>query len=396
MPGHSTKPILVACFATIGVFAGLGSTNQVAAQAPLRNGQPYAEAAKCAKPGVILCEDFDYPANISCTGTGGSQKFVWKNPALKSYPTMPGCQGSTYVPTSSVPTPPAGSPSGGYTRKVNAGGPGWIEGCIRGDCNRNTDDTDTTYVNGLPISKDLYFRFQMYYSTDYNFSQTLDNKIFFLWNDRFVDKPSARIDAGFYTTTATACNITGLFIKYPDALAFRYGSNSGSFKSIPARPNMTSPYSTYMEYCYGQGYGNSSPSILTQAIGLASGTPYPGQAFRFARGRWHTVEFRYKSGDKGVSNGTLEAWINSVKVYSEVNNIETCGGGSLGDCFVSQFAQGTWFNPFANPPENKQGYVLFDNLIISRNYIGSPGGGTGPSPSPSSPPAAPVNLNVAP
>lgn len=50
------------------------------AAAPLRSGQPYAEAQKCAAPGVIFCEDFNYPNNFYFSGITSNNNHRWINP----------------------------------------------------------------------------------------------------------------------------------------------------------------------------------------------------------------------------------------------------------------------------------------------------------------------------
>ena len=61
------------------------------AAAPLRSGQPYAEATKCAEPNVIFCEDFNYPQNFIWTGEVGYANSTWINAGLTN-----GIQGYVY------------------------------------------------------------------------------------------------------------------------------------------------------------------------------------------------------------------------------------------------------------------------------------------------------------
>ncbi|HTU03144.1 MAG TPA: hypothetical protein VMG58_15045, partial [Candidatus Sulfotelmatobacter sp.] len=55
----------IAFLAVIPFLTALLDFTPAAAVAPTRAGQPYAEAALCARADVILCEDFDYPGNFS-------------------------------------------------------------------------------------------------------------------------------------------------------------------------------------------------------------------------------------------------------------------------------------------------------------------------------------------
>ena len=136
-----------------------------------------------------------------------------------------------------------------------------------------------------------------------------------------MDKPSANIDAGMIFGNGVFCPTLG--INFNDALSFRVGSNSGNFKIYPADTNADG-YAEHPEYCLGEGYGNSSPSV--SETDPPEDTPHPGTLFRFQKSKWYTVEFRYKLSSPGVSNGTIEAWVDGVKVYSD-SDLETCGSG---------------------------------------------------------------------
>lgn len=355
--------------------------------APLRSGQPYAEATKCADSNVILCEDFDYPQNFTCGAPvgGGGLAYNWANPGLKTSLGSANCGSKSFVSVSTVPAMPTGSPTAGYVKRVNPGqGDGGDGGCLWGDCKRETADNSVgaTYANGTPLSNDLYFRFQMYLSSDYVFP-SFDNKIFFLWPNAYIDKPSANIDAGFAFIGAYCTNVSSSYLK--DALSFRVGSNSGNFKVYPADVN-TGGYPEHQEYCLGQGYGNSSPPV--SGTNPPNDTPYPGTVFRFQKSKWYNIEFRYKLSSPGQSNGTIEAWINGTKVYSD-NDLETCGSG-MGSCAsIDEIVQYFWYNIFQEQ-NTPAGYALVDNLIVSKAYIGPPSVSTADTTAPS----APTNLSA--
>jgi hypothetical protein len=366
------------------VFALFISGTQVQAAAPARAGQPYAESICATDPNIILCEDFTYPANFPCSGNNGS----WINPALKSVPdpATTTCAGRQIDSVSNYPLQPAGSPNGGYLKRSNvANGEGMIVGCLWGDCLRETADNPTgaQYKNGSPLSNDLYIRFQIFFSTDYKWP-SFDNKLFFLWPNRYVDKPSANIDAGLTVAgQSSACN--GTYVN--DAMAFRVGDNSCSFKVYPA-DNSGSCHPEHQEYCNGRGFGNNSPGVST--ITPPDDALYPGTLFRFRKGKWYTVEFRYKLSSPGVQNGTIEAWINGTKVYSD-SDLATCGSGNGSCAAVDEIVQMFWYNAFQEGG-GLQGYGLVDNIVISKSYIGPPGATTLPP----APPATPTGATVTP
>ena len=211
-------------------------------------------------------------------------------------------------------------------------------------------------------------RFQVFFSADYKWPD-FDNKIFFLWPNQYVDKPSANIDGGMIFGNGVFCPT--LNENYNDALAFRVGSNSGNFKTWPADANADG-YAEHPEYCLGNGYGNNSPDV--SQTDPPDDTPHPGTLFRFRKGEWYTIEFRYKLGTEGQENGTMEAWVDGTKVYSDTD-LETCGDGTGSCAAVDEFAQYFWYN-FFQEGGGLQGYGLADNIVISKAYIGPPSTGT--------------------
>ena len=351
------------------------------AQAPVRAEQPYAEAAACAKSGVILCEDFNYPNNFPCSSDIGK----WINPGLKVAYNYT-CAGRSIVPVSDYPNQPAGSPTGGYVKRSDVAiGAGAIAGCLWSDCERTTSDNPVgaTYTNGNPLTNDTYVRFQVFFSDSPAYKwPSFDNKIFFFWPDKYVDKPSASIDAGFYLSNNLFCSNVNM--KFNDALSFRVGDNSCQFKGYPAE-NTGTCHPEHQEYCSGQGLGTPSPGVSTTTP--PDDTPYPGRVFRFRRGKWYTFEYRYKLSSPGVQNGTIEAWINGVKIYSN-SDLATCGVGDGSCAAVAELVQYFWYNAFQES-SGVQGYGLVDNLIISKNYIGPPGGILD-----TTPPVPPSNLSI--
>lgn len=266
--------------------------------------------------------------------------------------------------------------------------------CILGDCDRATSDKPTQYANGLAATNDLYIRFQMYTAPGWHWPQVLDNKVFFFYPNKYTSPTEANVDSGLAFWTDTYCANKN----FSDALSFRVGSNSGPFKGYPADANI-SPYNSHFEYCDGTGAPNGSMGDTTVPIAPgpvgapSSCEPNPGTVFRMCTGRWYTVEFRYKLSDPGQQNGTIEAWINGVKVYSD-SDLETCGdyGPDEGDCYALHEIRlhGSWYNYLYSDcadAEQSGSYRLIDNLVISKSYIGVPASGVTDTVSPGSPKA---------
>jgi hypothetical protein len=401
---HQTYRFLVSLGICVAILITSPPTHAVA---PPRPGQPYAESICNTDPNIILCEDFNYPQNFTCTPVGSADDLTWINPGLttsgraqRTY-----CEGADFPATANFAAQPSGSPSGGNLYRMRPGidpGGSTISGCILGDCDRNTGDTPQTYRNGTQATNDLYIRFQIYnadnpqwYWGDAGVSGS-GNKILFLYPNQYTDRPSSNVDAGMGTGTNVSCN--GKY--WLDALAFRVGSNSGSYKAYPADANIE-PYNPHFEYCTGKGAPNGQFGDATVPIDTSNppiGNPDPGTIFRFRNGRWYTVEFRYRLSSPGVQNGTIEAWVDGVKVYGD-NDLETCGGygSSAGNCYAIHEIQllGSWFNytlPDYNAAKARNSYRLIDNLVVSKAYIGPP---TSSVPAPtSSVPAAPSTLAV--
>lgn len=383
-------------------------------------GQPYAEARCNTDPNIIFCEDFNYPQDFVCVpfDLSGNYQQVWRNPGL----TTDGqsikfqfCYAADFPAASGLPRTldnPAGAGNVYRARPVLGAAAASYVGCILGDCDRNTADSPSTYPNGSAATNDLYFRFQIYNAggsidgdgvggvdPEWYWPEAIDNKILFLYPNRYSSKDSANVDAGLYFNSTGRCNPEVGGMRYNDAVSFRIGTNSDNFKFYPAYLNaVTSPPHT--EYCSGMGSLNGTKDDGTVPVVSGyppSGNPDPGTLFRMKTGRWYTLEFRYKLSLPGQPNGTVELWIDGVKVYSD-SDLETCGnyGASEGSCYALHeiFLEGSWYNP--NQPaidllaaQRRGSYRLIDNFIISKSYIGVPGADT-------SVPTAPQNLKATP
>lgn len=376
------------------VLSGLGALGSFAAAPARTGGQVYAEAFCTTDPDIILCEDFNYEANFTCVG-GNPGTEIWANPAItateyadcvsRDFPLL------TAITGTGAQTLPSGTPNpaGNRVFRANLGaGPASnaLTGCFLGDCNRSTGDTPTTYVNGLSAGPTLYVRFQMYRPAGFPWPGNLDNKVAFLYPNRFGSRPDANVDAGLFFQQGTFCSPN----TRADALAFRVGSNSGNYKAYPADANIA-PYNEHFEYCTGTGapngqFGDTTVAHCAAALGACTAAPDPGTLYRWRVNAWQTVEFRYTLSTAGVSNGTIEAWVDGVQVYGD-SDLETCGnyGASEGSCYAVHSLQllNSWHNPnntsdytAAQTADCGGGagscYSLIDNLIVSRARIGVP------------------------
>ena len=380
------------------------ATTPVDAAAPPRVNQPYAEARCNTDPNILLCEDFNYTQNHYCEvvpGPGHSTSH-WTNPGWSVGVTFNAdCQAGDFPAASGFATAPGVGGNVFRARpSIDPGGSAFT-GCILGDCDRNTGDTPGFYQNGAAATKDLYFRFQIYNSPNWYWPDW-DNKILFLYPNQFSGKTAANVDAGLDFNQDTFCSPNTL----TDALTYRVGNNgpNSKFKKYPADANIE-PHNTHFEYCSGNGapngqFGDATVPVATGPKGSPSNcNPNPGTLFRMCRGRWYTLEFRYKLSSPGVQNGTIETWIDGVKIYGD-NDLETCGdfGSSEGSCYAIHeinFLNSWFFSQNANDWANAQAcncYRLIDNFIISKSYIGPPTGAGGGSDI--TPPNPPANLRI--
>ncbi|MFB3819286.1 MAG: LamG-like jellyroll fold domain-containing protein [Candidatus Methylomirabilales bacterium] len=349
------------------------------AQAPLRAGQPYAEAALCARPDVLFCEDFDYPENFIYTGVIENYNSTWRNPGLTTgtFGYVYGLEGRRIALATAYPAQPAGSPAGGSVWVANwdatkgATGNGATWGRLR-EAGRN-------YANGAPPAKEVHIRFQYYVTPDYAWpgdprsdtyafgssSYPVDNKILYLFPPEGVENPTgAAYDAGLFTTVVYDPTTNS---RFTDALAVRYGDASDNYKHFPM--DWDAAYNpSHMEYGPFQSLALRNPGD----------TPRLGRIFRLDTNRWYTIELRYKLGSgPGVRDGAVEVWIDGSKVYSAFD-LATCGGG-LGDCSgIGALYLGAYHN--GADTTRWDGQQVVDNLVIATSYIGPPGGAASPSP----------------
>jgi hypothetical protein len=371
------------------------------AQAPLRANQPYAEAAKCADPNVIFCEDFNYPGNFSFVPTAGTSygTATWINPAsvLQSSDFTYGAEGRRINPASSYSAKPGGNlASGNQTDHV------WVANwdSTKGSVGNATSwailrNAGGNYVNGQAPLTDFYIRFQFYVTQNYVFPgepkpdpynfgtpwPVVDNKILFFYPVGGQTSPTgASYDAGFVNTMSYVGSQNA---RYTDSLLVRVGNASDNYKMFP-NCWYCSSNPTHTEYTFQNPTVLSNPHDTPVAWNGSS-----GKLFRFDRNKWYTLEMRYKlSNPSGAKNGVVEVWVDGTKIYS-ASDLETCAQAEVGDCSgLGAIDIVAYHNGADKTVWN--GQQVIDNLIVSRSYIGPPDGGSVAV----NPPATPGGLVV--
>ena len=107
--------------------------------------------------------------------------------------------------------------------------------------------------------------------------------------------------------------------------------------------------------------------------------PDGAHAPRLVTGRWYTLEERIKLAPDNT--GILEMWVDGIKAYSSQRITCSTGCPDLGYILLM-----AWVNDIP-----KDGYVEYDNLVMSRKYIGPPAGSVS---SDKMPPAKPRGLRL--
>ncbi len=367
--------------------------------------QPYAEATLCATGAVILCEDFNYPQDITYDGVGQHNCCHFYNPGVavdaygfKQWASLFIKPLTDYSTNKTGGSMPSGSQPdnvwvGNWDASKGPQGGGNLWATVR--------QPGQNYLSGhTPAqARDIYYRFQIYFTPNfqwpgdpkldtYNYSgkvQCYDTKILYIYPPGSEYNPTgAHYDAGAHTQCGVYDATTNT--RFADALAFRYGNVSGNYKFFPLCANCA-PYNNYQNYGPFQSLTLRNPHDQ----------PLFKRAFRFDTGKWYTLEFRYRiSSTDNVADGAIEAWIDGTKIYSELN-LETCGSGSVGKCDpLGELYLGAYHNGNDGPPSNNpwNGQMVIDNLVISTAYIGPPGGQGGGGDT--TPPATPTGLRLLP
>ena len=388
------KPIIFLILSTL-CWMNFGFVSASHAIAPARAGQPYAESICNTDPNIIFCEDFNYPQNFFCSSPTIQNNHRWINPGWKEELTgfVFGCMGRQINPATQYPTKPQGNaPSGGqadYSWVANWDPTKGIQD-HGGSPGKLLLDSGGNYANGSPPATELYFRLQIYWTPNYTWpgdpkidkyaygggdaNGCYDNKIMY-WFPKggMTDPTSAAFDAGMFT----ACGIWDPInnARFSDALGVRYGDSGDNYKYFPMN-NQAAFNPQHMEYAPYQSLTLRNPNDQKLL----------GRIFRFNTSRWYTLEARYKLSAPGVGNGTVEIWVDGMKIYS-ASDLATCGNG-LGDCSgIASIMLTAYHNSLDKT--NWNGQQVVDNLVVSRAYIGPPSGS-----SDTTSPLAPTGLHI--
>lgn len=296
--------------------------------APSR-GTAYVETSLCASTAVFFCEDFQDAATApTSTHSGGNCIGVWNNPAFvhSSYCWNANDSGGLLTPTITVP----GVPSSG--NKIYRMGPSM--GCC-------TIDAFLTYQGKGTGYSDYYIRWQTYISSAVQWPDPIQDIKFMLTHpESFLDPPSADYQNGLMTNIDYYCSPTN----YSDVLMLRVGTLSQDEPYYPLNGDMCPP--------------------------LATGAAPDGvHAVRLAKNRWYTFEVHFVLSSN-PSVGLIEAWIDGVQYLSL--HRATCGS-----CSPMSYI---YFTNYKNSGDsNFDGYIEYDNIVMSTAPIGVPGEEQGPA-----------------
>jgi hypothetical protein len=334
----------------------------VEAGAPPR-AKPYKESICNTNPDVFFCEDFEGEDILNYGNPDGSATCDsrWYNPALgqNEDPSQPanfcwGGGGSYQINTRPIPGFAAQNrvwriaKSQGYTDVVTGINTGTGDGSISGWLKPTLLGTG---------AREWYARIQVYFHPTHSWPADYDYKTFYALPRDFVDAPSAVYETGMTFHEDFWCGgETGI----PDVPMIRYSNN---FQVFPSPK-----YDGFSPWCPPLNPGQDPDGV---------------HAPRFVKDRWYTMEYHYKLSSSPTSNdGILELWVDGKKAYSTTRN--TCAAGCPNMGFI-------YILGFMNPRDPQTGYAEIDNVIISRRYIGPPGGSAPPD---TTPPAPPTNLTA--
>lgn len=395
-------------------------------------GLEYPESICNTDPNVIMCEPFNMPNVVGCTGNCSPGTTHWYNPAcVEDTFGFTYSAGLSHELASAHPAKPQGAmPSGAIPDSVWRTDWGdWVGGPSSQDAFDGHAATNCilrrpggAYVNGFqPVAgQRIHIRMQHYFDADYVWSggqgrtnkpdhygfaydgingNCVDTKILAMYgpvNGTAFDPTNMGYDAnlstqcgGFRTNAEQGATGTNGGFRFADALQVRFGTVSCEFKAFPfvsADFSGTPGCARHGEYKYANitTFGadpNETPSACTVQYNCEN-----PRIFRFNRGVWYTIEVAYiMPSTTGGADGGIEVWIDGTRIYS-VNDLATCGsGGIASDCLgVGILSLLNYHNTNVDGTGTSscgrwdctpwRGGTVIDNLIMSTSYIGPPGG----------------------
>ncbi len=127
----------------------------------------------------------------------------------------------------------------------------------------------------------------------------------------------------------------------------------------------------YVKHAAGQTISNSSGryvGISARAFTAPKRNQYKtgGTTFRFRTGTWSTIEIRYRMNTPGANDGIYQTWVDG-RLVSDLDDVQyrQAGHSGLG---INQFFATTFYG---GPEWSKRAnHLLFDDVVISRSYVG--------------------------
>lgn len=207
----------------------------------------------------------------------------------------------------------------------------------------NDRDAIYPYATFQPAGVDatVYARYYVYWSPNFEFNATNNKNFYFRTN-------SGRYRVGMFFRPARA-NLTTDNHEVPTTAVPYIHLYCGQIEVAPG--------SDVESYCNYQGgdmrYFPNQPDT---------------SSFRITGGRWYSVEFRVTPNPTGQAfGGRLQFWIDGVLMadYNNVSIRKTNETDPISAVWVSSYFGG-------GPPEtHPDQYVIYDNIVVSTNYIGN-------------------------
>jgi len=219
------------------------------------------------------------------------------------------------------------------------------------------NDPDTIYPRAqfnTPIGANdtVYMRYNVYWSPDFEFNLTNTKNIYFV-----TESGRYRVAMQFRPARVTP--------------------QSDAYESLTEAKPYIHSYTSQIEVepgSYVDQYASSQGGDM-RYFANQSGT----EDFRIVGGRWYTVELRVTPNPSGRAfGGRIQFWIDGQLMadYDDVSIRKQGETDPIEGVWVSSYFGG---GPQSNHPTQ---YVIYDNIVVARNYIGLYNGEPMPLPPP--------------